>query len=128
MRVAEDSDRKLPIRFQQVENAAIAAAVVVGFVYLDFSWWWLLALFLVFDTSAVGYLVNERVGALCYNLAHTYVAPAVLLLGYVLTSASWCAFLGLVWAFHIACDRALGYGLKFASGFQDTHLGRIGKG
>jgi len=34
---------------------------------------------------------------------------------------------GLLWAFHIAGDRVLGYGLKFTSGFQDTHLGRIGK-
>jgi Domain of unknown function (DUF4260) len=38
------------------------------------------------------------------------------------------AFVGLLWAFHVAGDRVLGYGLKFASGFQDTHLGRIGNG
>jgi len=25
-------------------------------------------------------------------------------------------------------DRAMGYGLKYFSGFQDTHLGEIGKG
>ena len=106
---------------------AIAVAVLVAFVHLDFSWWWLLALFIVFDVPAAGYLINARVGAICYNLAHAYVAPAALLLGYALTSASWCAFAGLLWAFHIACDRALGYGLKFASSFQDTHLGRIGK-
>jgi hypothetical protein len=34
---------------------------------------------------------------------------------------------GLLWAFHIAGDRVLGYGLKFTSSFQDTHLGTIGK-
>jgi hypothetical protein len=28
---------------------------------------------------------------------------------------------------HIAADRALGYGLKYATGFKDTHLGRIGR-
>jgi len=28
----------------------------------------------------------------------------------------------LVWAGHIGADRALGYGLKFATGFKDTHL------
>jgi Domain of unknown function (DUF4260) len=53
--------------------------------------------------------------------------PAVLLLSYVLTAACWCAFAGLLWVFHIAGDRVLGYGLKFASSFQDTHLGRIGQ-
>jgi Domain of unknown function (DUF4260)/Protein of unknown function (DUF2637) len=38
-----------------------------------------------------------------------------------------CAFAGPLWAFHIAGDRVGGYGLKFTTGFQDTHLGRIGK-
>jgi Domain of unknown function (DUF4260) len=94
---------------------------------LHFSWWWLPVSFLAFDASMAGYLVNTRVGAVCYNLAHAYVAPAVLLLSYVLSGTRWCAFIGLLWAFHIAGDRVLGYGLKFASSFQDTHLGRIGK-
>jgi hypothetical protein len=29
---------KLPIWFERAENVAIAAAVTVGFVHLDFSW------------------------------------------------------------------------------------------
>jgi hypothetical protein len=60
-------------------------------------------------------------------LAHAYVAPAVFLISYVVSAARWCAFAALLWAFHIAVDRVLGYGLKFATSFQDTHLGRIGK-
>ena len=32
----------------------------------------------------------------------------------------------LIWAAHIAVDRALGYGLKYGAGFGLTHLGRIG--
>jgi hypothetical protein len=28
---------------------------------------------------------------------------------------------------HIGFDRALGFGLKYASGFGDSHLGRIGR-
>lgn len=119
--------KQLPIWFERAENLAVAAAVVVGLVHLHFSWWWLPALFLAFDVSTSGYLVNERVGAVSYNLTHAYVAPAVLLLGYEVSSARWCALAGLSWAFHIAVDRLLGYGLKFASGFQETHLGRIGR-
>ena len=34
---------------------------------------------------------------------------------------------GLIWIAHVGFDRALGYGLKYASGFGDTHLGRIGR-
>ena len=39
------------------------------------------------------------------------------------------AFLGLaaIRAAHIGFDRMLGYGLKYTSGFNDTHLGRIGR-
>ena len=119
--------KRLPIWFERTENIAIAAAVVVVFVRLHFSWWWLPVFFLAFDASMAGYLVNKRAGAVCYNLVHAYVAPAALLLSYVLSAPRWCAFAGLLWAFHIAGDRVLGYGLKFASSFQDTHLGRIGK-
>jgi hypothetical protein len=70
--------------------------------------------FVAFDLSAAVYLVDNRAGAVCYNLAHAYIAPAMLLLSYVLSATRWCAFVGLLWAFHIAVDRMLGYGLKFA--------------
>ncbi|WP_218779856.1 DUF4260 family protein [Hymenobacter crusticola] len=29
-------------------------------------------------------------------------------------------------SFHSALDRLLGYGLKYTTGFHDTHLGRVG--
>jgi len=32
----------------------------------------------------------------------------------------------MAWGFHVAVDRALGYGLKFNDDFQHTHLGWIG--
>jgi Domain of unknown function (DUF4260) len=102
--------KRLPIWFERIENLAIAATVVAVFVRLHFSWWWLPVFFLAFDASMAGYLVNNRAGAVCYNLAHAYVAPAVLLLSYVLSATRWCAFAGLLWAFHIAGDRVLGYG------------------
>jgi len=34
--------------------------------------------------------------------------------------------IALIWFAHIGIDRALGYGLKYTSGFKDTHLGRLG--
>jgi hypothetical protein len=34
------------------------------------------------------------------------------------------ALIGLA---HVGFDRALGYGLKYATGFGDTHLGRKGR-
>jgi hypothetical protein len=67
--------KRLPIWFERIENLAIAAIVVVVFVRLRFSWWWLSVFFLAFDASMAGYLVCNRVGAICYNLAYAYVRP-----------------------------------------------------
>lgn len=35
--------------------------------------------------------------------------------------------IAIIWAAHIAFDRAVGYGLKYETGFNDTHLGRVGR-
>ncbi len=35
--------------------------------------------------------------------------------------------IAMIWLAHIGIDRALGYGLKYCTGFGFTHLGRIGK-
>ncbi len=90
--------------------------------------WWLFAmLFLTPDLSFLAYLAGARVGAVAYNAVHAVVAPA--LLGAAALVVGWPlgVSLALIWAAHIQIDRALGYGLKYASGFGDTHLGRIGK-
>lgn len=115
-----------PTAIQRVENAVVAVLVVVAFLQLDFDWWWLLVLFLAFDLSMVGYAASPRLGALTYNVVHNYAGPAVLLGIALLADARWAAFVGFVWAFHVAADRALGYGLKFRDAFTHTHLGEIG--
>jgi hypothetical protein len=89
------------------------------------SWPVFALLFFVPDVSFAGYLAGPRVGAAIYNVAHSYVAP-LLLAGTLLIVGGELTFL-LVWSAHIGFDRALGYGLKYPSGFGDTHLGRIGK-
>jgi hypothetical protein len=35
--------------------------------------------------------------------------------------------IAMIWLAHIGFDRALGYGLKYTTGFGYTHLGRIGR-
>lgn len=72
----------------------------------------------------VGYLWGPRVGALLYNAGHTYVAP-FLLGGYaVFNSFPLLLSLALIWGAHVGMDRMFGFGLKYPSGFHDTHLGR----
>ena len=89
------------------------------------SWILYALLFLVPDLSLLSYLAGPRAGAIVYNLAHSYAAPAVAALLAVLAGSPPAA--ALIWAAHIGFDRALGYGLKYPSGFADTHLGRLGR-
>jgi hypothetical protein len=117
---------------QRIENLAIGAAIVLVTVASGQPWWLLLAAFLVFDLSALGYLFGPRVGAISYNLVHNYTAPAIILTVYVALNLTgvhltWLAVIAACWAFHVAVDRALGYGLKLHD-FTHTHLGAIGRG
>jgi hypothetical protein len=110
----------------RLEWLAVLAASLVAYGWFGFSWLWFAVLILTPDLSMLGYLAGPRPGALCYNLVHTLIAPAVLALAAWLLAAPLLTQLALILIAHIAADRALGYGLKHASGFRDTHLGRIG--
>lgn len=76
----------------------------------------------------VGYLRDPRLGAQTYNLAHNWaLGLAVLGIGWW-TGIAWVVLAGAILIGHVGMDRALGYGLKSPTSFQDTHLGRIGRG
>jgi uncharacterized SAM-binding protein YcdF (DUF218 family) len=100
------------------------ALAVWAYRALGGGWLIFAGLFLVPDFSMAGYLIDRRIGAHAYNLAHNYVAPAVLALGGFVMGTQHPAVLSLVWAAHIGFDRVLGFGLKYTSGFGDTHLKR----
>ena len=121
-----DLDR-FPILFQRVESGLIAVLSWVAFVRLDFAWWYLVALFLLFDLSMVGYVRSPSLGAWTYNVVHSYVGPAAAGIVAIAAEARGLAFLALVWGFHIAVDRGLGYGLKLQDRFTHTHLGEVGR-
>lgn len=55
----------------------------------------------------MGYLASPRLGAISYNVGHSYLGPAVLLGFTWVIDAPWPAFVALTWAFHIAVDRLL---------------------
>ena len=91
------------------------------------SWLVVLPLLLVPDVSMVGYLRDPRLGALLYNLAHTWLIGLVVLGAGLATGAGWVVLAGTILIAHVGMDRALGYGLKLPTSFQETHLGRIGR-
>ena len=94
---------------------------------MKFSWPAFALLFLAPDLAMLAYLAGPRAGAIAYNLVHTYALALALMLAGFLVGVPAAAAGGLIWIAHIGFDRALGYGLKYPTGFGDTHLGRSGR-
>ena len=118
---------------QRVEAGALALAALAAAVALYPDWWWMvLAAFLVFDLSMLGYVRSTAAGATTYNVVHNYAFPALAALAALAlepVSEPWSTTAGVLacsWAFHVGVDRALGYGLKLPDSFRSTHLGQIG--
>ena len=88
---------------------------------------WLILGVLAVDISMVGYLAGPRLGALTYNVAHNWATALVVLLAGFVSTTPPLELCGIVLLVHVGVDRALGYGLKYPTSFQDTHLGRIGR-
>ncbi len=88
---------------------------------------WLLfaALLLAPDLGMLGYSLNPRAGAFVYNAIHTVTLPAVLGASGYFWGSVLMLHVALVWTAHIGFDRLLGHGLKYATGFKDTHLSAI---
>lgn len=111
----------------RIEGAVVLVAAVVAYAGQGAGWVLFAALFLLPDVSMLGYLIGRRLGAALYNAGHTYLAPAAL------AALAWSQQLpellgpALIWAAHIGFDRLMGYGLKYGTGFGDTHLGRRGR-
>ena len=116
---------RLPRVLLHAEGAAVATAAVTLYFDAGYEWWVLLVLALAPDLSMVGYLAGPRVGAASYDAAHTYVLPALLGAAGVIGDAEVAVQLALIWLTHIGVDRAIGYGLKYPTGFKDTHLQRV---
>ena len=112
----------------RLEGLAAFVAGLAIFVGTGGPWLLAIPLLLLPDVSAAGYLRGPRFGALTYNLVHNWAIGLVVLGIGVGSGTAWVILAGAILIAHVGMDRAAGYGLKLPSSFQDTHLGRIGKG
>lgn len=115
------------VKFQKAESFFIFAAACAAYYHFGFSWILFSLLILAPDILMVGYLVNAKVGARVYNIGHIYAAPVILLSLHYLAGLPYLLPISIIWIAHIAMDRTLGFGLKYESGFKDTHLGKINR-
>jgi hypothetical protein len=116
---------RLPRALLHLEGAVVALAAIVLYFHLGYPWWLFLVLILAPDLSMLGYVAGPSVGRATYDVAHTYAFPVTLVSLGVLADVDVATQIGLIWATHIGVDRAIGYGLKYRTGFKDTHLQRV---
>src|SRR5689334_15682002 len=92
----------------RLEGLVLLIAAVAGYRAMGASWLMFALLFLIPDVALVAYTAGPRPGAVAYNAAHTYLAPAALAavayFGGVADAWPVC----LIWMAHIGMDRALG--------------------
>lgn len=111
----------------KLEEAAMFLLSICLLSRLPYAWWWWLVWILTPDLSMLAYLGGNKVGAIGYNFVHhKAVAVIVYLTGLYINSPT-LEYAGMILFGHSCMDRGMGYGLKYFSGFQDTHLGKIGR-
>ncbi len=108
----------------------LLASAITVFVHVD-AGWWVFPLFALGPDVAFLAGIGQRSGLQrgqmptravpWYNALHRFYGPAAL--GLLAAAGALPAGLlvgSLVWGFHIAFDRAVGYGLRTRDGFQRT--------
>jgi Domain of unknown function (DUF4260) len=113
----------------KLEEVAMTAVAIYFLSYynLGLSVWIWVILFFAPDISMLGYLVNTKVGAVCYNLFHHRAIAIVLAATGYYVSNELLVAIGILLFAHASFDRILGYGLKYADSFKNTHLGSLEK-
>jgi len=115
----------LPNVLLRLEGLILLVAAIAAYAHQGGSIWLFLALLLAPDLSAVGYLVNIRVGSITYNIVHFYGLPAVLAAVALAFNVPTLLLIALIWFAHIGMDRVVGYGLKYPTEFKDTHMQHV---
>jgi len=116
---------RLPSWLLRLEGLAVAVGALVLYFNADYGWLLLVLLILAPDLSMFGYVGGPAVGAVIYDVVHTYTLPVGLGVIGVVADSSTATQIALIWLTHIGVDRFLGYGLKYPTGFKDTHLQRV---
>jgi hypothetical protein len=107
----------------RIEGAFDLTLSLIFFQAIHGNWLLFVLLLLAPDLAMLGYLRGARVGTVCYNLVHTLAVPFLTIAYAYLTKSLWLLPYALIWTAHIGLDRMLGFGLKYPTGFRDTHLG-----
>ena len=113
-----------PVYLLRVEGLCVLICSCGAYQALFPHHWVMFAcLLLVPDLSLVAYAVgsNGRASS-AYNLVHSYTLPVLLGMFAVFNHRVLLGEMSVIWIGHIGMDRTLGWGLKYASSFNFTHI------
>lgn len=116
-----------PKTILRLEGLAVLALSAFAYDRYGAGWSVFALGFLAPDLSMLGYVFGKKSGAYLYNIGHSYLIPAGLLVCGLIIETPLITSAALIWTAHIGFDRLLGYGLKYSQGFGLTHLGLKGK-
>lgn len=123
---AKSKDHLRMIELIKLEELALLILSVYLFLTLDYEWWIPAVLFFSPDLSILAYkLTNDRYASYVYNFFHHKTLVILLYIFGAIIDIQFLQLIGIIILAHASMDRMLGYGLKYASGFKDTHMGRI---
>lgn len=108
-----------------VEYALAFALSFFIYMQLQFPIWLFVVFLFVPDFTMLGYTINKKIGAIVYNLGHTFTFPLLFALGYLYFSYDYLLLGSIIWIAHICMDRAIGAGLKYQDSFTHTHIQRL---
>jgi hypothetical protein len=111
----------------QAEGLALLIAAAAAYAEQGFGWNWFVLFFLAPDLTFAAYLLGPRWGAAAYNAAHSTIGPLMLGGAGLILGSEPVLMASLIGLAHVGFDRMLAYGLKYGTGFGDTHLGRKGR-
>lgn len=109
-----------------LEELAMFLLAAAALYVFNAAWWIYLLLLVGPDVGMIGYVINERIGAITYNLFHHKGVAVLIFLAGVFIDSSVAMLAGTVLFGHSSMDRLFGYGMKYFTGFHHTHLGIIG--
>jgi hypothetical protein len=109
----------------KVEEGFLFLLSIYLFSLLQYRWWLFPAFILLPDIGILGYLLNNKTGAIIYNFFHHKgLAILVYFIGLYFPNEI-MQLAGIIIFGHASMDRLFGYGLKYPDNFKYTHLGDL---
>ena len=109
----------------KLEEAAIFLLATYLFSQLNLTWWIFPALLFLPDLSMLGYLLDNKIGAVIYNVVHHRGISVVIYIVGLLLNINVIALIGVILLAHSSLDRVFDYGLKYFKGFKYTNLAEL---